>query len=67
MHKKASRLTLHRETLAVLNPSPLAAARGGDVQLPPTQLCPTRLCISRFCPDATIFNTCGAGCTVNPY
>ncbi|HXU29392.1 MAG TPA: hypothetical protein VN851_02345 [Thermoanaerobaculia bacterium] len=65
--KKASRLTLHRETLAVLGISPLAAAQGGEIGLPPSQICPTRLCISRFCPDQTIFNTCGAGCTVNPY
>jgi hypothetical protein len=67
MKKKSSRLTLHRETLAVLTPSPLAAAQGGEIGYTPTQFCPTRLCVTRFCPPETIFITCGAGCTVNPY
>ncbi len=67
MKKKASRLNLHRETLAVLGLSPLAAAQGGEIGFTPTQFCPTHLCVTRFCPPETLFNTCGAGCTVNPY
>ncbi|HEV7667595.1 MAG TPA: hypothetical protein VGS22_03660 [Thermoanaerobaculia bacterium] len=67
MKKKASRLTLHRETLAVLAPSPLAAAQGGEIGFTLSHYCPTRVCITQFCPPQTIAITCGAGCTVNPY
>ncbi|MEP7009910.1 MAG: hypothetical protein ABJC13_06270 [Acidobacteriota bacterium] len=67
MKKKASRLTLHRETLAVLDLSPLAAAQGGEIGITPSLFCPTNLCPTRFCPPQTIVLTCGAGCTVNPY
>jgi len=67
MKKKAASLTLHRETLAVLGSSPLAAAQGGEIGgYTPTLFCPTHLCVTRFCPPETIANTCGAGCTVNP-
>ena len=66
MKKKASRLTLHRETLAVLGSSPLAAAQGGEIGFTPSLFCPTNLCATRFCPPQTIAITCGAGCTVNP-
>ena len=66
MKKKASRLTLHRETLAVLSLAPLAAVEGGDIGLPPSQICPTTVCITKFCPFVTHFNTCPVGCTALP-
>lgn len=65
MKKKTSRLTLHRETLAVLDLSPLAAAQGGEVGYTPTLFCLTNLCATRFCPPQTLL-TCGATCTVEP-
>ena len=66
MKKKSSRLTLHRETLAVLASSPLPAVQGGEIGFTPSQFCLTNLCLTRFCPPQTIAVTCGTGCTVNP-
>ena len=64
--KKSPRLTLHRETVAVLDRSPLAAAQGGDIELPPSQICLTTICVTKFCPFVTHFNTCAVGCTALP-
>ncbi len=63
--KKSSRLTLHRETLAVLDRAPLAAAHGGAIgtglHIQTFPCAPTV-----FCPPQTLVPTCGATCTVNP-